>query len=114
MDMNFMIFTPSATFHGVGYSERKQKKGTAQLLHFDNFGHYQDGRDNITKAEFETYLKRYSSRNKRIKNAQFHATMTCKGNRFSHEELKDKALLVMEQLGYSGGPILIYGHNDTK
>lgn len=64
MKMNFKILKPSATFHGVGYSERKQKKGDAALIHFDNFGHLQDGRTSITKKEAEDYLTKYSRRNK--------------------------------------------------
>lgn len=39
--------------------------------------------------------------------------LSCKGNEFKHEELKNHALTIMEELGYADNPILIYGHNDT-
>jgi len=114
MKMNFKILKPSATFHGVGYSERKQKKGDAALIHFDNFGHLQDGRTSITKKEAEDYLTKYSRRNKWIKKPQFHAVITCKGQQFTDDQLKEHALKVMEELGYADIPILMYSHSDTE
>lgn len=114
MKMNFKILKASSTFHGVGYSEKKQKQGCASLLHFKNFGPLQDGRENISREEFEKYLKDYSGRNKRVTKPQFHAVMTCKGREFTEEELKKNALEVMDQLGYTGIPILIYSHSDTE
>src|SRR5665213_2602632 len=59
-------------------------------------------------------LKNYSARNTRIKNPVFHATCSCKNNELSHEQLKEIALKITQQLGYSENPILIYEHHDTR
>lgn len=53
MKLVFKIIKPSATFHGVGYSDKKQKKGTGKLLYAENFGHLHFGNNHITKKEFE-------------------------------------------------------------
>ena len=114
--MNSAIFKimPAAggNFNAVNYNEKKVKQGTAGLVYFENFGNLQD-REEITKEEFKKYLKDYSSRNTKIKNPVFHATCSCKGKELSHEQLKDVALEVMQKLGYSENPILIYEHHDT-
>ena len=111
--MIFKIFTPGATFHAVDYNEKKHKQGTGDLVHFDNFGSLALGRTDISKKEFVEYLQKWSSRNKKIKQPQFHAVLSCKGRELNHEQLKDSALEIMKDLGYSGIPILIYSHNDT-
>ena len=111
--MIFKIFTPGATFHAVDYNEKKHKQGTGDLVHFDNFGSLGLGRTDISKKEFVEYLQKWSGRNKKIKQPQFHAVLSCKGRELNHEQLKDSALEIMKDLGYSGIPILIYSHNDT-
>lgn len=52
--------------------------------------------------------------NGRVKNPQFHAMLSCKGGELTHEQLKDNAIEIMDRLGYSENPILIYSHSDTK
>ncbi|MEO8855139.1 MAG: relaxase/mobilization nuclease domain-containing protein, partial [Ginsengibacter sp.] len=111
--MIFKIFTSGATFHAVDYNEKKHKNGTGDLVHFDNFGSMVLGRTDIGKKEFVEYLQKWSARNKKIKQPQFHAVLSCKGKEITHEQLKDSALEIMKDLGYSGIPILIYSHNDT-
>lgn len=111
--MIFKILASSSTFHAVDYSEKKTKQATASLMHFDNFGPLQDGRTEISKSDFVLYLKKWSERNERIRNPQFHATLSCKGKELSHDILKEKALEIMDRLGYAGIPILIYAHKDT-
>ena len=111
--MIFKIFTPGATFHAVDYNEKKHKQGAGDLVHFDNFGSMALGRTDISKKEFVEYLNKWSGRNKKIKQPQFHAVLSCKGKEINHEQLKDSALEIMKDLGYSGIPILIYSHNDT-
>src|SRR2546430_17614046 len=102
----FKIMKASATFHGVGYNEKKQKQGLAKLIHFENFGHLHLGKETISKDAFKKYLEQHSKRNDRIKNPQFHAILSCKGNLFSYQELKEHALKIMDQLGYAGNPTL--------
>lgn len=109
----FKILKPSRTFHGIAYNEKKQKKGTARLLHFDHFGLLTDERTAISGKEAKKYLEHFSSANKRITNKQFHAIMSCKGKSMALEELKDHGLALMGRLGYGKNPVLVYGHNDT-
>ena len=75
--MNSAIFKimPAAgsNFNAVNYNEKKVKQGTAGLVYFENFGNLQE-RTEISKEEFKNYLKAYSARNTKIKNAVFHAT----------------------------------------
>ncbi len=100
-------------FNAVNYNEKKVKQGAAGLVYFENFGNLQD-RKEITKEEFKKYLQDYSSRNTKINNPVFHATCSCKGKELSHEQLKDIALEIIQKLGYSENPVLIYEHHDTK
>lgn len=62
----------------------------------------------------KTYMEMISSANKRIRNKQFHAIMSCKGKMLSFEQLKSHALEIMNGLGYDGNPIVVYGHTDTE
>jgi len=100
-------------FNAVNYNEKKVKQGKAGLVYFENFGNLQD-KNAISKEEFKKYLQDYSARNTRIKNPVFHATCSCKNNELSHEQLKEIALLITQQLGYAENPILIYEHHDTR
>jgi Relaxase/Mobilisation nuclease domain len=115
--MNSAIFKimPAAgsNFSAVNYNEKKVKQGKGGLVYFENFGNFQD-RTEISKEEFKKYLQDYSARNTKTKNPVFHATCSCRGQELRHDELKDIALNVMQQLGYAENPILIYEHHDTK
>ncbi len=115
--MNSAIFkimdAAGGNFNAVNYNEKKVKKGAAGLVYFENFGNLLD-RKEISKEEFKNYLKAYSSRNTKIKNPVFHATCSCRGKELNHEQLKVIALEIMQQLGYSQNPILIYEHHDTN
>jgi hypothetical protein len=115
--MNSAIFkimsAAGGNFNAVDYNEKKVKQGMAGLVFFENLGSLQD-RTEISKEEFKKYLRDYSARNAKIKNPVFHATCSCRGKELDHEELKNIALEVMQQLGYAENPILIYEHHDTK
>jgi hypothetical protein len=113
MSLVFKIMKPASTFHGVDYNEKKQEKGLADKVYFENFGYLQD-RDVVTKAEFKKYLEDYSARNGRVQKMQFHAILSCKGNEFTDEHLKDYSIELMRRLGYGDNPLLIYQHHDTK
>lgn len=103
----------ASAFYGVDYNEDKQQNGQAEKIHHQNFPGKPEN-EIITKGELKKYLEDYSARNCRIKNPQFHAILSCKGNEHSFAELKDHALELMNRLGYSGNPMLIYEHKDTK
>jgi hypothetical protein len=110
----FKIMKPGASFHGVDYNEKKQQKGQATLIHIQEFGHLQDGRTQLLRQDMKKYLSYYSQRNTRIKSPQFHAILSCKGQNFSADQLKDRALQLMKQMGYGDNPLLIYAHTDTE
>jgi len=115
--MNSAIFKimPAAgsNFNAVNYNEKKVKQGTAALVYFENFGSLQE-KTKISREEFKRYFKDYSARNTKIKSPVFHATCSCRGKELNHEQLKNIALEVVQQLGYSENPILIYEHHDTR
>lgn len=113
MSLIFKIMKPAAAFYAVDYNEKKQEQGLADKVYFENFGYLQD-RDVVTKAEFKKYLEEYSGRNGRIKSPQFHAVLSCKGSKYSFEQLKGHTLEMMKRLGYGDNPVLMYEHRDTK
>jgi hypothetical protein len=113
MGLVFKIFAPGGSFHGVDYNEKKQRQGSADLVYFENFGHFQDGRTEISKREFVQYFEKWSARNSRVVNPQFHAMLSCKEREYTHERLKEVALDIMDKMGYSAIPVLIYAHRDT-
>ncbi len=108
------ILPGSTNFHAVGYNQRKVSKGVARLLEILNFGNTGTfGKP--TTEELVNYLNEYSSANDRIKKAQFHLAISCKGHEMSEKELLDFAQLYLKEMGYMepGQPILVYSHYDT-
>lgn len=108
------ILPSSTSFHAVGYNEHKVSKGVAHLLEIKNFGPVEKI-SRPTAADLTEYLQKYSMRNKRIKKAQFHVAISCKGHEKTEEELLDFAHEYMREMGYGepGQPMLIYAHTDT-
>ena len=108
------ILPGSSNFHAVGYNKRKVSKGVARLIEILNFGSIGTfGRS--TTDELINYLDTYSSRNDRVKKAQFHLAISCKGHKKTEKEILDFAHEYLREMGYMepGHPILIYSHNDT-
>lgn len=108
------ILPSSTNFHAVGYNERKVAKGTARLIEMLNFGSIGTfGKP--TPDELRQYLLEYSACNDRIKKAQFHLAISCKGKEMTEQELLDFAHKYLKEMGYMepGQPILIYSHHDT-
>lgn len=108
------ILPGSTNFHAVGYNERKVSKGVARLIEMQNFG-VLGTFGKPTPDELVKYLQEYSSRNSRIKKAQFHVAISCKGNEMTESELLDFAHRYLAEMGYMqpGQPILVYSHHDT-
>lgn len=108
------ILPGSSNFHAVGYNEHKVEIGAARLLEIRNFGGLEALGD-LSEKDLRGYLNDYSSRNSRIKKAQFHVAISCKGNEATEEELLDFAHRYLKEMGYgeNGQPLLIYLHNDT-
>lgn len=80
------ILPSSANFHAVAYNEKKVAKGVARLLEMSNLGHI-GVLSKPTAKEMQDYMIAYSSRNSRIKKAQFHLAISCKGHEKTEEEL---------------------------
>ena len=108
------ILHSSSTFNAVNYNERKVSKGTAELLEISNFDYLQKT-GNITAANLQEYLIKYSSINQNIKNTQFHVSISCKKQEYTHDQLLDIAHQYLKEMGYAtkGQPVLIYAHHDT-
>ena len=108
------ILPGSENFHAVGYNERKVSKGTAHLLEMRNFGALGVIQP-ATPDEKVRFLQRYSSRNDRVRKAQFHVAISCKGQEMTEAQLLDFTHQYLQEMGYaeSGQPWLIYAHRDT-
>ena len=103
------ILPGSANFHAVGYNERKVSKGAARLIEILNF----EGATTLgppTPEKLREYLIDYSKQNGRIKKAQFHVAISCKGHEMTEQQLLDFAHQYLKEMGYMepGQPILIY------
>lgn len=108
------ILPGSENFHAVGYNERKVSKGTAHLLEMRNFGAV-GVIQTATPDEKVRFLQRYSSRNDRVRKAQFHVAISCKGQEMTEAQLLDFTHQYLQEMGYAepGQPWLIYAHHDT-
>ena len=108
------ILPGSSDFHAVGYNERKVSKGVARLLEMQNFGALGTfGKP--TPDELVKYLQEYTSRNSRIRKAQYHVAFSCKGHERSESEMLVFAHRYLQEMGYGepGQPLLVYSHYDT-
>ena len=93
------ILPGSSDFHAVGYNERKVSKGVARLLEMQNFGALGTfGKP--TPDELVKYLQEYTSRNSRIRKAQYHVAFSCKGHERSESEMLEFAHRYLQEMGY--------------
>lgn len=99
------------SFSAVNYNETKNDKGKGELLHTENFEAI-DGA-NATKEDYKSYLRLIAEQNKHVKNPQFHAVISCKGQERTFDELKNIGIDFMKYMGYGNSPYLIYAHNDN-
>ena len=111
--MIITILPSSANFHAIAYNELKVEKGVATLLEAQNILGLRP--EAYTPEKLQQYFLDYSSRNTHIQNAQFHVTVSCKGNEYTHEQLLDIAHRYLKKMGYAeeGQPLLVYAHHDT-
>lgn len=111
--MIITILPNSQNFHAVAYNEHKVNEGLAELLEVQNFPTLTPA--NYNADNFRNYLDGYSKRNARICNAQFHFSVSCKAEEFSHQQLLDIARMYLKEMGYAdeGQPLLVYAHHDT-
>lgn len=102
------ILKSTSTFSAVSYNEKRCKNGEAILLTAKNFS-LPD-----TLLPYSDYLISWSSKNKRIKNTQFHVTISIKDNSLSKEQLLKISEEWLNKMGYGNNPYLIYYHSNTK
>jgi hypothetical protein len=74
-------------FEGIDYSERKNELGKSQLLKAENFGALGHSGEELSKVDYINYMKLICDSNPRVKNRQFHAVISAKGNSHSSNEL---------------------------
>lgn len=109
------ILQSNPSFDGVGYSDKKEMKEQAKLMSAVNFEAMPVSPGKMPDAnDYTHYLQRYSSRNSVVKNKQFHASISAKGQTMNFEQLKNAARDYMKYMGYEKQPYLIYAHKDTS
>ena len=111
--MIITILPNSTTFHAVAYNEKKVEKGHAFLIESQNISLRPEA---FTPEKLRQYFEDYSARNTRIKSAQFHVAVSCKGDEYTHEQLLEIAHRYLKEMGYAeeGQPLLVYAHHDTQ
>ena len=107
------ILSSSSSFNGVSYNTRKADKDLGELMKAENFG-YLDNAPNLLPEDYKNYLKVHSQNNNRVKNKQFHAVISCKGQEFDKHQLTSLAEAYLKEMGYGGNPYLIVFHKDTE
>jgi Relaxase/Mobilisation nuclease domain len=108
------IMKSANSFQAVYYNEHKIEGGKAVLMVAANFN--QDGfntMSTLTKSDYIAYFMALSKLNSRVKNRQFHAVLSAKGQSYNAEELKTLAEEYLYRMGYGASPYLIYFHQDT-
>jgi Relaxase/Mobilisation nuclease domain len=108
------IMKSANSFQAVYYNEHKIEGGKAVLMVAANFN--QDGfntMSTLTKSDYIAYFMALSKLNSRVKNRQFHAVLSAKGQSYNAVELKTLAEEYLYRMGYGASPYLIYFHQDT-
>lgn len=111
--MIIKIFSSAKNFEGIDYSERKNDQGKSRLLKANNFEALGHNNDSLKKSDYINYIKLVCDENPRVKNRQFHAVISAKGESYSPERLSEIAEQYLRDMGYGKNPYLIYFHGDT-
>ncbi|RDV11121.1 hypothetical protein DXT99_25240 [Pontibacter diazotrophicus] len=107
------ILKAAAGFAGVGYSDNKIIKGTAELMKAENFVLSGGWGIRWSAGDYARLLAKHSQANRLVKKPQFHAVLSAKGKEHSKEELTEMAQQYLDKMGYGKNPYLIYFHGDT-
>ena len=105
------ILQSARSFQAVYYNEHKVSEQKAVLLAAHNFPTLDTQWD---KKQYIDYLKQVASLNPNVKNKQFHAVISTKGQAHSAAELKVIAEQYVQRMGYGDNPYLLYFHQDTQ
>jgi Relaxase/Mobilisation nuclease domain len=108
------IMKSAAGFDAVYYNENKIKEQKAELLSVANFHTAGTNLTFLSRNEYIAYFNKISNLNSRVKNRQFHAVLSTKGQEHTAQELKSIAEEYIKQMGYGDNPYLIYFHQDTQ
>ncbi|GJM64680.1 relaxase/mobilization nuclease domain-containing protein [Persicobacter diffluens] len=108
-----ILSSAGGKFNAVQYNDRKRDGEKAELLKVKNFGQLEMMGDNARREDYVKYLQAVSFRNENVKNKQFHAVLSVKGDALSHEQLAEMAEDYMKEMGYGNVPYLVFGHYDT-
>lgn len=104
------ILSKTASFNAVQYNTNKIQEGKGELMHHTNFPFI----DEIPRpGDIKNYLQSISKTNSRVKNPQFHATISVKEDEFSKNQLTDIGKEYMKLMGYEKQPYIIVFHGDT-
>jgi hypothetical protein len=104
------ILKSTSGFSGILYSELKVNEGKATFCGAFNFPFSEN---NVHPDTYIGYLESLADTNPTIKNRQFHAVISTKGQEHDQAFLTDIAQKWMEKMGYGKQPYLIYFHGDT-
>lgn len=106
------ILNKTATFNAVSYNTKKISEGNGELMFHTNLPVNDNSIPKV--SEVKNYLKAVSALNNRVKQPQFHATISCKDREFDKYQLTDLAKEYMKRMGYEEQPYIVVFHNDTK
>jgi hypothetical protein len=111
--MIIKILASTGNFEGIDYSERKNDLGKSQLLKAKNFEALNHGIGTVSKADYINYMNIVCDANPRVKNRQFHAVISAKGDSHTPRQLAEIAEAYLKSMGYGDNPYLINLHMDT-
>ena len=100
------IMKPSPSFQAVYYNEHKISEQKAQLMVAANFNQEGEirGVGEMTKRDYLAYFNAVSQLNDKVKNRQFHAIISAKGQSYTAEELTAIAQEYLSRMGYGTNP----------
>jgi hypothetical protein len=109
------IMKASRSFQAVYYNEHKISEQKAELMVAANFNQqgFIRGVGEMNKRDYIAYFTAVSQMNEHVKNRQFHAVISAKGQSHTAQELTAIAEEYLHRMGYGQNPYLIYFHQDT-
>lgn len=85
---------------------------TADLIHTQNF-HGLKHLSEVSMRDYVDYMRAWSDKNSRVKNAQFHVAISVRGREKSAEEILEISKEWLIKMGYKDTPALFFFHRDT-